>query len=97
MLIKWDVTVERKLYGPNGPVANDMKRRGRNGARAAQSRAPVRSGLLQSSIGIRVGGDHRGLYMDLIATARSPRGFPYPVVQEVRRPFMYPAVNAMRR
>lgn len=98
MIIKWNQAEERRLFlSPSGPLANDLKRRGRNAVQAARPRAPVLTGLLQSTIAARIDADHRGLYMDLVDTATSPRGFPYPVVQEARRPFMRPAINAMRR
>ena len=97
MMIKWDAGEERRLYGGlNSVLANDLKRRGRNAVQAARTPAPVRTGLLKSSIDARLGMDRQGLFLDLIATARNPRGFPYPVVQEERRPFMRPAVIAMR-
>jgi hypothetical protein len=70
-----DAELRRIVTSPDGPVAQDLAKRGRTGANAAQRRCSTAEdrhhgqapGKLRSKIGSQVGGDQLGLYVDVYA------------------------------
>ena len=83
------------LRSPAGPVGVYMAAGGSAVAAAAKPLARVDTGLMRASVGWQVGADGTGVYVDVFDSARSPRGFPYPVIYAGE--FLEPAVSAWPR
>lgn len=90
-ILQWnDRELEELLTGPDGPVARDLRRRGEIGTQTAKRLCPTSprgsngrgSGYTRSNIGWRLGRDERGLYVDVVSTARTPDGIPISLLLE---------------
>lgn len=52
---------------------------------------------MASQITIREGTDTRGFYVDVITTARNPKGFPYGSLIEMEFPYLLPGARRANR
>lgn len=74
--------------------AQRIRTKAQRGAPRSRSGSHGRpAGYLASRIVVRVGRDAAGVYADVKSTARTPAGYPYGRVQEIRRPYIRPSIR----
>jgi hypothetical protein len=74
--------------------ANQTQARAKENAPvSAQGSHGRNSGYLRGNIRIKYARDSKGVYSDVVSTARTPKGFPYGRLQEQRHPYLKPAIE----
>lgn len=89
-----DPAAMRALVARGTPIAQFVLQLAKADASKAQGRAPHLTGRLIAGVQVRDGEDSRGYYADIVTTAANPRtGFKYGTYQELRQPYIRPAVR----
>lgn len=89
-----DPEAMRALVARGTPIAEFVLQVAKADASKAQGKAPRRTGRLIGGIKVRDGEDSRGYYADIVTTATNPRtGFEYGTWNELRKPYIRPAVR----
>lgn len=86
----------RLLSGPDGEVAKDLAKRAVRVERTAKHLAPVRTGLLRSSITWRMDKDSRGLFAVVGTSVKYAPYLELGTMYMSARPYLRPALRDAR-
>lgn len=88
--------MDRLLSGPDGEVAKDLAKRAVLVERTAKHLAPVRTGLLRSSITWRLDKDSRGLLAIIGSNVKYAPYLELGTIHMSARPYLRPALRDAR-